>query len=350
MVPVVGGVSVGVWPVAVGSVVPDVVVVSGVDAAGVLGVLRGWLGDSRFVGSRLVVVTRGADVVAGQGGVAGLVRSAVSEHPGRFVLVDVGADADVDAVGSLAAGLVALGESEFWVRGGEVCVPRLRPVGGSVGAAVWSAGDCVLVTGGTGALGAVVARHLVVSHGVSRVVLVSRRGGAAEGVAGLVAELGADRVSVVAGDVTDRSVVAGVLSRFPVSAVVHAAGVLDDGVVEGLSGDRLARVWEPKVVAAQVLDELTRDRGLSAFVVFSSVAGVLGTAGQGAYAAANAGLDAVVRARRAAGLVGTSVAWGLWAGSSGMTGSLSGRDLARLSRSGLAALGTDEALTMLDAA
>ncbi|MEU7757306.1 KR domain-containing protein, partial [Micromonospora sp. NPDC049101] len=206
------------------------------------------------------------------------------------------------------------------------------------------------MSGGTGALGVVVARHLVVSCGVSRVVLVSRGGVVVGRVAELVAELGADRVVVVAGDVTDRVVVGELLSRFGVSGVVHAAGVLDDGVVQGLSAERLALVWGPKVVGAQVLDELTRDRGLSAFVVFSSVAGVLGTAGQGAYAAANAGLDAVVRARRAVGLPGVSVAWGLWGEVSGMTRGLSQRDLARLSRSGLAVLETADALAMLDAA
>ncbi|WP_344319760.1 KR domain-containing protein, partial [Streptomyces yatensis] len=257
---------------------------------GVLEVLRLWVGDERFGGSRLVVVTRGAVSVGGEGvvdvgggAVWGLVRSAQSEHPGRFVLVDVGVDGDVGVV----AGVVGLGESEVAVRGGRVWVPRLVGVsgGGPAGGVVSDVGGGVaLVTGGTGLLGGLVARHLVSVYGVGEVVLVSRRGWGAPGVGGLVGELeglGA-RVRVVACDVADRGAVAGLVGSIEgLGVVVHAAGVVDDGVVGSLDGGRLVGVLGPKALGAWYLHEATCGLDLSAFVLFSSAAGVLGNAGQG---------------------------------------------------------------------
>jgi polyketide synthase 12 len=216
-------------------------------------------------------------------------------------------------------------------------------------------GGTVLVTGGTGGVGSLVARHLVERRGVRSLVLVSRRGTAADGAGELRAELEAAgaTVRVVACDVADRAGMAGVLAqmppRDPLTAVVHAAGELADGSVESLTPKGVDRVLRAKVGGAAVLHELTRDRVLSAFVLFSALAGTLGTAGQANYAAANAFLDGLAVQRRAAGLVGTSLCWGWWE-RSGMTEGLNQVDLSRLRRMGVAAMPAPEALALFDAA
>ncbi|MEU9399211.1 SDR family NAD(P)-dependent oxidoreductase [Streptomyces sp. NPDC048242] len=324
----------------------------------VLGLVRGWLAGERFADSRLVFVTRGG-VAVGEGdaadlgvaGVWGLVRSAVTENPGRFGLIDM--DLDVDL--ALLTGALGCGEEQVAVRRGGLFVPRLMPVGAARGAGERvSFGDgTVLVTGALGALGGVLVRHLVVEHGVRRLLLVGRRGGDVPGAEELREELlglGAVEVSFAACDVGDREALARVLAGVPLSAVVHVAGVVDDGVVAGMSEGQLERVLRPKVDAAWNLHELTRSCDLSAFVVYSSLAGVLGTAGQANYAAGNAFLDGLAEFRRAAGLPGVSLAWGLWEQSSGLTGHLAEADLRRLSRLGLRPLDSQDAMGLFDAA
>ncbi|MFF3763570.1 SDR family NAD(P)-dependent oxidoreductase [Streptomyces sp. NPDC001922] len=366
--------------------VPDVVVVpcagtasgagtgSDVRAAAhrVLALVQSWLADERFASSRLVVVTRGAVAVDPDEGVAdlahaavwGLVRSAQSENPDRFVLIDLDTESEADA-GAALTGAVASGEPQAAVRAGTVRVPRLvraeaaSPVEDSN---VWNAAGTVLVTGGTGALGSAVARHLVVAHGVRHLLLTSRRGVDAPGAAELrqeLADLGA-QVRIAACDAADRTALAALLADIPAEApltgVVHTAGVLDDGVVSALTPERLDTVLRPKVDAALNLHDLTRDMNLSAFVLFSSAAGLLGAAGQGNYAAANAFLDGLARHRKADGLPGQSLAWGLWAQdsgvsrSSGMTGHLDEDALRRLTRMGLAPLSTEQGLELFDGA
>ncbi|MET9606155.1 type I polyketide synthase [Streptomyces sp. NPDC006512] len=354
-------------------VVPPVVVVPCVgpavdDVAGavhgatarVLELVQGWLADERFVDARLVFLTRGAVAARPGEGVSdlvhaavwGLVRSAQSENPGRFVLVDLDADGELESGLSVA---LASGESEVAVRGGAVLVPRLaRAVLSADEPAVgWGAEGTVLVTGASGSLGGLFARHLVTEHGVRRLLLVSRRG---EGDSGLTAELlalGAE-VSWAACDVADReslkAVLANVPADRPLSAVVHTAGVLDDGVVGSLTAERLSAVLRPKVDAAWNLHDLTRDLDLSAFVLFSSAAGVFGGAGQANYAAANSFLDALAANRRAEGLTGTSLAWGLWAEVGGMGDALDAEDVSRLGRGGVNALSPETGLALFDAA
>ncbi|ORJ57852.1 type I polyketide synthase [Mycobacterium simiae] len=218
------------------------------------------------------------------------------------------------------------------------------------------AGGSVLVTGGTGMAGSAIARHLVERYGVAHVLLVSRRGTQAEGVTDVVDELkgaGAE-VSVVACDVADRDALAKLIAelppQYPLKGVFHAAGVLDDGLIGSLTPERMDRVLRAKIDGAWNLHELTRDHDVSAFVLFSSMAGIVGSPGQGNYAAANSFLDALATARRAQGLPGLSVAWGLWEQASGMTGHLDERDKARMSRIGLAPMATEQALRLLDAA
>jgi candicidin polyketide synthase FscB len=214
----------------------------------------------------------------------------------------------------------------------------------------------VLVSGATGALGGVLCRHLVATHGARHLLLVSRRGPDAAGADELLADLkalGAD-VSIVAADLADPDAVADVLSmvdaRHPLSAVVHTAGVTDDVTVESMTPERLDAVLRPKVDAAWNLHRATLDHELTAFVLYSAAAGVFGGPGQGNYAAGNAFLDALAEHRRALGLPAVSLVWGLWAQASGITGHLDAVDRRRLERSGLVALGNDEALALFDAA
>jgi polyketide synthase 7 len=296
-----------------------------------------------------------------------------AQYPGvqyrAFDLIEAGHDRIAEMLGELtglvAAGvLAALPVKTFDVRRVSSAyrfVSQARHTGKVVltlpdGPAAGFAGGTVLITGGTGMAGSAVARHLVTRYRAAHVLLASRSGLQAEGVAELVAQLqdAGAQVSVVACDVADREAVAGLLAhvpaRYPLRAVIHAAGVLDDGLISSLTPDRMDAVLGAKVDGAWNLHELTQGMELSAFVVFSSMAGIVGTPGQGNYAAANSFLDGLIAHRRHGGLPGLSMAWGLWEQASAMTQHLGDRDKARMSRVGLAPLSTGQALELFDAA
>ena len=228
--------------------------------------------------------------------------------------------------------------------------------GGPSGGRSGLAGGSVVITGGTGMAGSALARHLVDRYGVANVVLASRSGVQAQGISELVGQLreAGAQVSVVACDVADRDAVAALLAgipqRYPLKGVFHAAGILDDGLIASLTPERVDAVLRAKVDGAWNLHELTQQLNLSAFTVFSSMAGIVGTPGQGNYAAANGFLDALAAHRRRRGLPGLSLAWGLWEQASAMTQHLGERDKHRMSRVGLGALSTEQALELFDAA
>ncbi|WP_436850586.1 SDR family NAD(P)-dependent oxidoreductase [Streptomyces longwoodensis] len=361
--------------VAGGTAVPDLVVVrldtpAGPTAAAAhavardtLALVQKWLASEPLAAGRLVVVTRRAVAVGDEDAepvvapVWGLLRSAQSEHPDRFLLLDLDAGEQPDW-----SALAGLDEPQLAVRAGRVLAPRLvragapdadgRPLASGGAECPWNPDGTVLITGGTGGLGAVLAEHVVKQYGARHLTLVSRRGPAAEGAAELAAgleSLGA-QVRIEACDVADRNQLAQLLGSLeqPLTAVVHAAGVLDDGVVASMTQGQLERVMRPKIDAAVHLHELTADTELSAFVLFSSITALIGTPGQANYAAANAFLDALAATRRAHGLPAVSLAWGLWAESAGMGGELSDTGRARLARTGVRPLPTGLGLELFD--
>ncbi|MFJ2418365.1 SDR family NAD(P)-dependent oxidoreductase [Streptomyces brevispora] len=324
--------------------------------------VRDWIADERSATARLTVLTRGAvaaapgeQAVLTQAPVWGLVRSAQAEHPGRFLLLDTDGSLDTDELLRLTAGS---DEPEIALREGRLHVPRLTRTtqAPNPDATPWRTDGTVLITGGTGGVGATVARHLVTAHGVRGLLLTGRRGADAPGAEELRSELTAlgAEVTIAACDAADRDALAAVLAavpdRLPLSAVVHAAGVLDDALVDSLDDARLDTVLRPKADGAWNLHELTRHSDLSAFVLFSSTATLLDGAGQGNYAAANVFLDALATHRAALGLPATSLAWGLWTGTGGMGGTLDEAALRRIERLGLQPLSVAENLALLDRA
>ncbi|KAA6212361.1 SDR family NAD(P)-dependent oxidoreductase [Streptomyces albofaciens JCM 4342] len=326
--------------------------------------VQDWLADERTATSRLVFVTQGAvdgDDLAGSA-VWGLLRSTIAEHPGRFALADIeepdGTGDDDGGLGTLLdalPGLLPSGETQFVVRDKTVLMGRLAWLPADTGTPPqWDPEGTVLITGGTGGLGIELARWLA-AHGTRHLLLVSRSGPAAAGARELADELRAMGAlpTIAACDTADPDALAGLLAgipaEHPLTAVVHLAGVLDDGVVTALTPERLTPVLRPKVDAAWHLHEATKGLDLAAFIMFSSVSGVTGAPGVANYAAANAFLDGLIRHRAAQGLPGQSHVWGHWDGG-GMADSLNQATVARMRHNGMAAVSIEEGLELFDSA
>ncbi|MGC1853745.1 MAG: SDR family NAD(P)-dependent oxidoreductase, partial [Solirubrobacterales bacterium] len=340
-------------------------------AAQVLSLLQDWVREDSLATSRLVLLTSGAIAARGEtpdlavAAVLGLVRSAASEHPGRFALID--SDGSEASERILPAALAMSGrEPQLALRGGELFAPRLTRV--KAGEEVDQARPLdpdrtVLITGGLSGLGEVIARHLTESHGARHLLLVSRKGpkaGGAEELRAELEELGAE-VTIAACDVADRDALAKLFASIPeahpLGAIVHSAGALDDGVLESMTPERLRHTMRPKATAAWHLHELSRELDLTQFLMFSSAAGLLGGAAQANYAAANNFLDALAALRHAEGLPATALAWGMWDRQSSIAGELQSDEavLARLAnqvrgRLGFARMSTERGIELFDAA
>ncbi|WP_405792567.1 type I polyketide synthase [Streptomyces sp. NBC_01506] len=327
-------------------------------AARALELMQRWLADTKLAGVPLIVLTEdavtGGDLAAAA--VWGMVRSAQSEHPDRFILADL--QGEHSGPLPVARLLAARDEGQFVIRDGEVRAGRFARVtaaSGEPSAPEWDENGTVLITGGTGGIGALLARRLVTVRGVGHLHLASRRGPDAPGVAELRDELaGAGAtVTVSACDVSDpdavSALVASIPAAHPLTAVIHAAGTLDDGVLTSLTPDRLGAVLAPKADGAWHLHEATKSLDLAAFIMFSSIAGIMGSPGQAGYAAANLVLDALAYRRSADGLPGQSIAWPAWEIADGMAGSAT-EVTRRLAATAGQSLGPDQALALFDAA
>ena len=329
-----------------------------------LTLLQDWITDPYTTGRRLVIITRHGVSTSphdpapdlAHAAVWGLVRSAQNEHPDRITLLDT----DEHTTRNLLETALTLppNEHQLALRHHTIHTPRLTHTGKiepttSVG---WDPEGTVLITGGTGTLGGLFAEHLVTVYGVRYLLLVSRRGPQAQGATELQArltDLGA-QVRIAACDISDPDALAQLLESVPtqhrLTAVVHTAAVLADTPITDLTEDRLDAVLAPKADAAWQLHRLTQHHNLAAFIVFSSTAGILGSAGQGNYAAANTVLDALAEYRHRQGLPATSLAWGYWQTRTGVTAHLTDVDLALMTRQGLVPISTSDGLALFDAA
>jgi acyl transferase domain-containing protein/acyl carrier protein len=284
--------------------------------------------------TRLWVLTRGSQAVTGaesirpaQAALWGLARTVRLEHP-ELHCVTADLDSETDDLDCLAADLLSPGEPQVAYRSGTRYVARLVRDGGEsrLPPPTIRESGCYLITGGLGALGLKVARHLA-DRGARHLVLAGRSGRdddpAVEGLRASGAAVQVVRADVARGDDVARLITT-CQACGPLRGIVHAAGVLDDGVLERQTAERFARVMAPKVRGAWELHVRTQALPLDFFVCFSSMASLLGSPGQGNYAAANAFLDALAHHRRACGLPGTSINWGPWA-DAGMAANLQSR-------------------------
>ncbi|WP_433607304.1 type I polyketide synthase [Dactylosporangium sp. CA-139114] len=309
----------------------------------------------------LTVVTRGAvavdagETVADLAGAAawGFVRAAQRESPGRLSIVDVD-EPDHAAAVQLALGLDL---PQLAVRRGTAFRPELEPMtrdGRPGDRRPWNPDGTVLITGGTGGLGRLLAVHLAEHHGVRHLVLLSRTAGRGAGdLLRRLADAGA-HARLAAADVADREQLAAVLDGIPavhpLTAVIHAAGTAADATLATATPQQLAAVLRPKVEGSLNLHRLTLGTDLAAFVLFSSAVGTLGGFGQAAYGAANAFLDALAQRRRARDLPAQSLAWGVWDIDAGMAAGLDPLARRRLAGIGVPSFSGATGLALFDLA
>ncbi|TDE24971.1 type I polyketide synthase, partial [Actinomadura sp. 6K520] len=340
----------------------------------VLRLVQQYLTDDRFTQSHLVLLTTRSTTAGGRETVDlaqtplwGLVRSVQTEHPDRITIIDLdGRPAGHQALGSAIGIALEHREPQLAIRGTTVHAPRITRLpaageaesgtGRGTAPAALDPDGTVLVTGGTGTIGRLITEHLVTGHGVTHLVVASRSGRRAPEARELrrrLEELGA-QVTIAACDTADPRMLADLLTavpdEHPLTAVVHAAGVIDDGIVTALTPDRIDTVMAPKVDAAWNLHRQTRHLPLAAFVLFSSAAATFGPPGAAGYAAANVFLDALAAHRRAEGLPAHSIGWGYWQEVTGMTAHLTDTDRNRVARSGMVPITNDQGLELFDAA
>ncbi|WP_327045952.1 type I polyketide synthase [Microbispora sp. NBC_01189] len=339
-----------------------------------LATLQTYLADDRLSSSRLLVITHNAvatnshePIDLATAPVWGLIRSAQTEHPGRIHLIDHHHDRDQDTAALLPQAVATArhhDEPHTALRHGTLLTPRLTPhttqhrsedAPEDVQPRAWDPDGTVLITGGLTGIGALLAHHLATTHGIRHLHLVGRRGHHTPGAPDLIQHLttAGAHVTVTATDITDSSAVehliASIPAEHPLTAVVHAAGITHDTPLHALTPDHLHPVLAPKIDGATHLHHHTRHHNLAAFVLFSSISGLLGGAAQANYAAANTFHDALAHHRHTQGLPATSLAWGLWAHTSTLTADLTSVDQARIRRTGLRPLTADQALALFDA-
>ncbi|HEY3483458.1 MAG TPA: type I polyketide synthase, partial [Streptomyces sp.] len=323
--------------------------------------LQQWLADTRYDTTRLVVLTQGAISVGDQHPVTdlahaplwGLLRTAQSEHPDRFVLLDT----DEHTTPQQISAALETGEPQLALRHGTLHTPRLTPEPTSTANPVaFDPNGTILITGGTGTLGSLLARHLITHHDARHLHLTSRRGPNAPGATTLHQELTAlgATVHITACDTSNpqatTQLIESIGTDHPLTAVIHTAGTTHDATLTALTPEQLHTTLQPKIDAAWNLHHATHHHDLTAFVLYSSITGTLGTPGQANYAAANTFLDALTTHRRTGGRPAVSLQWGLWTHTSTITADLSDADHARMARTGITPLATDQALTLFDQA
>ncbi|MFH8873842.1 beta-ketoacyl reductase, partial [Streptomyces griseus] len=291
--------------------------------------------------NHLIILTRNAvntptpDLAAAA--VWGLVRTAQTEHPDRITLIDTDDTLDPTTLTG--------NEPQLTIRNGKTHAPRLTKTP-TPQPPTWHPDDTVLITGGTGTLGTILTRHLIETHHIKNIILVSRQGKTPHTLTDLNAN-----ITTTACDTTNREALHQLITNTPnLTAVIHTAGIVDDALLTNLTPQQLHTVLATKTDTAHHLHELTQHLNLKAFVLYSSLAGTLGNPGQANYAAANAYLDALAQHRHTQGLPATSIAWGLWANTSGTTQHLTTTDHARLTRDGITPITTEHGTALFDAA